>query len=389
MSRGASNQLGLQGVSVNGIRNGDSSTYFDGIQSQDNEYGAMILLPNQDGIQEFKMQTSGRDATTGRTGGAAVNLVTKSGGNDFHGDLFEFFRNSDLDARNYFDPPQIPAFHQNQFGGTWAAGSNGQDVLLRGYSESSSRFRGSLSSNRADHLWSARAISPSFPTSSTTLSPRATSGGVTRRKPFSGDDHSPAMISPIGAQSWIYTRCQNLPGLANNYGSTPPRTLAPISGDLRIDHRFSDNDYALWTFQQQSHSGNIVNPGYFPQYAGGPIFPGNYTTDGTQGVVGFTHVFSPSLPLQFRAGYSRIINTGVNFNQGSKFMDQIGIPGIDGYGYQWQAVGVFSITGPSQVGGTGNIPFVKATNNKQYSWHFNWIHDRHRSSGDMICSAAE
>src|ERR1700677_2606915 len=115
-SRGASHQLGMQGVSVNGIRNGDSSTYFDGIQANDNEYGNMVLLPNQDGIQEFKMQTSGRDATTGRTGGAAVNLVTKSGGNDFHGDASEFFRNSDLDARNYFDPPTIPAFHQNQFG---------------------------------------------------------------------------------------------------------------------------------------------------------------------------------------------------------------------------------------------------------------------------------
>src|SRR5579864_8534809 len=116
MARGASNQLGLQGVSVNGIRNGDNTYYFDGIHSQDNEYAVMILLPPQDAIQEFKMQSSGRDATTGRTGGALVNLVTKSGGNDFHGTAFEFFRNSDLDARNYFDPPQIPAFHQNQFG---------------------------------------------------------------------------------------------------------------------------------------------------------------------------------------------------------------------------------------------------------------------------------
>jgi hypothetical protein len=118
MSRGASNQLGLQGVSVNGIRNGDNTYYFDGIHSQDNEYAVMILLPGQDAIQEFKMQSSGRDATTGRTGGALVNLVTKSGGNDFHGTAFEFFRNSALDARNYFDPPQIPAFHQNQFGGS-------------------------------------------------------------------------------------------------------------------------------------------------------------------------------------------------------------------------------------------------------------------------------
>ncbi len=94
-------------------------------------------------------------------------------------------------------------------------------------------------------------------------------------------------------------------------------------------------------------------------------------------MLGYSHVFSPSFLSEFRAGYSRIDNTGVNFTQGTNFMDQIGIPGIDGYGYQWQAVGAFAITGWSQVGGSGNIPFVKATNNKQYSWHFNWIHDRH------------
>ena len=118
-ARGASNQLGLQGVSVNGIRNGDNTTYFDGIHSQDNEYAVMILLPPQDFIQEFKMQTSGRDAVTGRTGGALINVVSKSGTNDFHGTAFEFFRNHNLDARNFFDPDKIPAFHQNQFGGSF------------------------------------------------------------------------------------------------------------------------------------------------------------------------------------------------------------------------------------------------------------------------------
>jgi hypothetical protein len=376
MSRGASNQLGLQGVSVNGIRNGDSSTYFDGIQSQDNEYGAMILLPNQDGIQEFKMQTSARDATTGRTGGAAVNLVTKSGGNDFHGDLFEFFRNSDLDARNYFDPPQIPAFHQNQFGAA-VGGRIKRDKTFffvdfqKAFTIQGQSFLQTVPTDleRAGNFTQLSTVIYD-PTTS------VTSGGVTHRTPFQGNIIPITQQSTIGIAIMNLYPHQNLPGLANNYGSTPPRTLSPISGDLRIDHHFGDNDTLFARFSR-NHSGNIVNPGYFPQYAGGPIFPGNYTTDGTQGVLGFTHVFSPSFLSEFRAGWSRIINTGVNFNQGSKFMDQTGIPGIDGYGYQWQAVGVFSITGPSQVGGTGNIPFVKATNNKQASWHFNWIHDRH------------
>jgi hypothetical protein len=369
MSRGASNQLGLQGVSVNGIRNGDSTTYFDGIQSQDNEYGAMILLPLQDGIQEFKMETSGRDATTGRTGGAAVNLVTKSGGNDFHGNAFEFFRNSDLDARNYFDPPQIPAFHQNQFGASLGGRIRRDKTFFfvdvqKAYTIQGQSFIATVPT--------ALERSGNFSQLNTTIN----NPYMTPRVPFSGAIIPASMLSPIGQAILNLYPLPNLPGLVNNYSSNPPRTLAPIQGDVRVDHRITDND-SLFARFSRSHSGNIVNPGYFPDYSGGPIFPGNYTTDGTQGVIGFTHVFSRSFLSEFRAGWSRIDNTGVNFNQGTNFMNQIGIPGIDNYGYQWQAVGVFSITGPSTVGGTGNIPFVKATNNKQTSYHFNWIHDRH------------
>jgi hypothetical protein len=376
MSRGASNQLGLQGVSVNGIRNGDSTEYFDGIQSQDNEYGAMVLLPLQDAIQEFKMQTSDRDASTGRTGGAAVNLVTKSGGNEFHGSAFEFFRNSNLDARNYFDPPQIPAFHQNQFGGSLGGPIVKNKTFFfvdvqKSYTIQGQSFLATAptAQERAGDFSGYRNLIYNPYTT-------VTSNGVTTRQPFADNKIPASLISPIGQSIVNLYPLPNLPGLANNFSSTPPRTLAPIQGDLRVDEHLGDNDSLFGRFSRL-HSGTIVNPGYFPEYAGGPIFPGNYTSDGTQVVLGFSHVFSPSFLSEFRAGYSRIINTGVNFNQGTNFMDQIGIPGIDGYGYQWQAVAAFGVTGWSQVGGSGNIPFVKATNNKQYSWHFNWIHDRH------------
>ncbi len=376
MSRGASNQLGLQGVSVNGIRNGDSTEYFDGIQSQDNEYGAMILLPLQDAIQEFKMQTSGRDATTGRTGGAAVNLVTKSGGNEFHGSAFEFFRNSDLDARNYFDPAQIPAFHQNQFGGSLGGPIVKNRTFFFVDLQKSYTIQGQSFIATAPTALERAGNFTEIPNIIYNPFTTAVANGVTTRQPFAGNVIPPSMLSSIGKAIVGLFPSPNLPGLANNYSSNPPRTLAPIQGDLRIDHRLGDKDQLFGRYSS-SHSGNIVNPGYFPQYAGGPIFPGNYTSDGNQVVLGYTHVFSPSFLSEFRAGYSRIDNTGVNFDQGTNFMDQIGIPGIDGYGYQWQAVAAFAITGWSQVGGSGNIPFVKATNNKQFSWHFNWIHDRH------------
>jgi hypothetical protein len=378
MSRGASNQLGLQGVSVNGIRNGDNTYYFDGIHSQDNEYAVMILLPGQDAIQEFKMQSSGRDATTGRTGGALVNLVTKSGGNDFHGTAFEFFRNSALDARNYFDPPQIPAFHQNQFGGSLGGRIRRDKTFFfvdiqKAYTIQGQSFLQTVPTDQERNGDFTQLSSVIYNPYST-----QTANGVTTRQPFTQNNIIPRSMfeGTIGQKIMNLYPHQNLPGLANNFSYTPPRILSPIQGDGRLDQHFSDSD-SIFVRYSKSDSGNIVNPGYFPQYAGGPIFPGNYQSIGDQTVVGYTHVFSPNFLSEFRAGYSRLNNTGNNFNQGSNFMEQLGIPGIDGYGYQWQAVGVFNITGVDQVGGTGNIPFVKATNNFQYGFHFTWLHDKH------------
>jgi hypothetical protein len=377
MSRGASNQLGLQGVSVNGIRNGNNTYYFDGVHSQDNEYAVMILLPPQDAIQEFKMQSSGRDATTGRTGGALVNLVTKSGGNDFHGTAFEFFRNSDLDARNYFDPPKIPAFHQNQFGGS-VGGRIVRDKtfffvdIQKAFTIQGQSFLQTVPSDLERSGNFSQLSSAIYNPYSATIQ-----GSVVTRAPFDKNIIPPSLFqNTIGQAILNLYPHQNLPGLANNFSYTPPRILSPIQGDIRIDHRFSDSNQVFARYSN-STSGNIVNPGYFPQYAGGPIFPGNYSSTGDQAVIGYTHVFSPNFLSEFRTGYSRLNNTGINFNQGSSFMDQLGIPGIDGYGYQWQAVGVFNITGVDQVGGTGNIPFVKATNNYQGSFHFTWLHDKH------------
>jgi len=75
------------------------------------------IIPNLDSIAEFRILTSNFDAEYGEFSGGQINVVTKSGSNAFHGDLFEFLRNTDLDARNYFSPTR-GTFIQNQFGGT-------------------------------------------------------------------------------------------------------------------------------------------------------------------------------------------------------------------------------------------------------------------------------
>ena len=76
------------------------------------------IIPNLDAIAEFRIITSNFDAEYGEFSGGQINVVTKSGTNEFHGNAFEFLRNTDLDARNYFSPTR-GAFRQNQFGGTF------------------------------------------------------------------------------------------------------------------------------------------------------------------------------------------------------------------------------------------------------------------------------
>lgn len=114
-----------EGLSVNGARNYDNDFQIDGVTANDQfskgfQSGG-IAIPNPDAITEFKVQTGQYDASYGRNAGANVDVVTKSGTNEFHGNLFEFFRNEDLNANEYFfNADGLPRglLRQNQFGGT-------------------------------------------------------------------------------------------------------------------------------------------------------------------------------------------------------------------------------------------------------------------------------
>jgi Carboxypeptidase regulatory-like domain len=90
----------------------------DGASHLDTYVGASMPLPFPDALQEFRLSTSAQDATNGGHSGAAVDAVTRSGSNSFHGDAFEFFRNSDLNSRDFFSAGS-DGLKRNQFGGTF------------------------------------------------------------------------------------------------------------------------------------------------------------------------------------------------------------------------------------------------------------------------------
>jgi hypothetical protein len=128
----AGSQNSTQGgaISVNGAREQSNDFLLDGVDNNDLYINQYSVLPSVDAIQEFKVQSSSYSAEFGRGGGAQVNVVLKSGTNEFHGSGFEFLRNRHMDAKNFFDQPDctpdsiqgtcapIPRLDRNQFGGT-------------------------------------------------------------------------------------------------------------------------------------------------------------------------------------------------------------------------------------------------------------------------------
>src|SRR5258708_10740914 len=108
---------GTSGAVVNGNPSDIGIYLFDGIQSVDTDANVLIFYPPVDAIQEFKVQTSAAPAAYGG-GPSIINVTFRSGTNQFHGALYEFVRNSDFDAKNYFDSRTnpIPPFHMNEFG---------------------------------------------------------------------------------------------------------------------------------------------------------------------------------------------------------------------------------------------------------------------------------
>ncbi len=104
-------------ISINGQREFANAFIVNGSDTEEDVNSGTAIIPNLDSIAEFRILTSNFNAEYGGHSGGQINVVTKSGTNSFHGDLFEFLRNTDLDARNYFSPTR-GTYDQNQFGGT-------------------------------------------------------------------------------------------------------------------------------------------------------------------------------------------------------------------------------------------------------------------------------
>jgi hypothetical protein len=316
--------------SANGQPEGANEMLLDGLE---NNVGAGLLAvrPSVEGIAEVKVSTNVFTAEVGRTQGAVVNVITKSGGNQFRGSLFEFHHDDRFDGNDYFakraNRPKGP-LTQNQFG--WSLG-------------------GPLVKNRtfffADMEW-LRLRQQLRPVTSTV----PTAYELDRPGDFSdrgGPVLAPGQIHPLGLALFrLYPRPTpgqgTQPSLrgeptVNNFIYAPTKTQRGLTGDIRIDQNFSGNDriYGRFSYNPVKTSTPGVLPsatttgGIVLEAVGGDAlstdvaFPGNNDEAARSLALNYVHVFGQSV-LEVRGGQTLLNVESLPPNYGSKVGEQLG-----------------------------------------------------------------
>jgi hypothetical protein len=341
---------------INGSREDANNFLLDGVYNVDPKLNTFGVKPPVDAIREFEVLTSAYDASFGRSAGAQVNIVLKSGTNGFHGTAYEFLRNQVLDARNYFAPADQPdpRNQRNQFGFSFGGPIVKDRTFFFGDYEGA-RFREGIT--RLANVPTARERLGDF---SQSLSGSPLIPGT--QFPFPGGQIPQFFLNPIGLQiAALYPLPnRNVPGL--NFASSPIQRDRNDLFDARIDHtysaatqfsaRYSFADRTL--FEPFSGVTQVFVPGY-----------GNSLLRRGQNVMlGGTHVFSPRLINDARVAYNRVSNQVLVENPGVSVNQQVGLPELSNNPRDF-GLSFIRVTGFSPLGHEYNNPQNGTTNNYQ------------------------
>jgi outer membrane receptor protein involved in Fe transport len=376
---------------VNGARADASNVTIDGLNDFNPRDAGAQARPPLDSLQEFKMQTSGFSAEYGRLAGGVVTMALKSGGNDIHGAIFEYVRNDLFDARSFFDGAKAE-LRRNQFGATVTgpvtipkiySGRNKTFFLMSWES-----FRGvagstnlgvvpSLLERQGDFSQSYDATGKLIPLKDPLASGTCSATNATAC--FPGNKIPANRISPIAMAALNFYPLPNLVG-ANNERSY---AAAPDSWDnflFKLDQKISEKNTTAFRVMQRWETS--TNP-----FSGSTTGTFPATTATTQELYGLsdTHVFTPSLINEFRAGLTRTLDSELSGFSGTNWAAKFGIPGtttdptLEGFPK-------FSITGFETLGDSTSNPIRYTVNNFDFNNGLTWIKGRHtiRIGGDIL-----
>ncbi|MCE5310497.1 MAG: carboxypeptidase regulatory-like domain-containing protein [Acidobacteriales bacterium] len=361
-----------------------------------NEIG---VVPMVDAVEEFKVETNGLKAEFGQTSGGVVNIVTKAGTNEFHGSLYEFFRNDSLDARNAFATQVAsntgrikPILRYNQYGGTVGGpvlipkvynGKN-RTFFFAGYEQW--RYRNSeirrstvpTALERAGDYSNTRdalgTLIPIYDPDTTRANPNG-SGFVRDLLPGNVVPKSrqdalslrvlPFMPLPNATPLNSYTNTNNFYSLAvqpSNQGVT----------NLRFDHRLNDKDSTFFRYS------GTRNTRWGQGYGMGPADPDTFARydqrDNHNFVLTETHVFSPSVINEFKANVTRQNLPFQSLGYGGNWPEKLGYPSI----IPQDMFPAVTIGGMLQLGPTSFSFGLRAQNQVQFADSVTWIRGKHQ-----------
>lgn len=346
--------------SINGNRGRSNNYLLDGTDTNDGYrnlpalnatgvFGTPITILPLDAVQEVSIG-SNVEAEFGRSSGATVNMVTKSGTNAVHGSVYEYFRNNALDARNFFNPAdqQQNLFHNNQYGfslgGPFAKNRTFWFVSYEGQREG-------VGIPTLAHVPSQADINQAV----------ADNGGVV----------NPVIAKLLARNPW--------PGPNRTPDSQGNNLLASTQASNRIDgliakidHHFNEND--LLTARYYYGNGHQSFP---LGLVGGGILPGfNTITPATLNIfsVSYTHIFSQHLLTEFRAGYNRLEK---NFFPQDQTFDPNSIGLNMGTGNQDFGLPFINVTNFAPLGATNSDPHGRASSNTQLFNNYTYSAGKH------------
>jgi hypothetical protein len=374
-----SGDLNPGNLSIDGQRESSNGFMVDGIDVQEHMNGGTSIVANLDSIDEFRVLTNNFDPAYGNYNGGMVTVITKSGSDSIHGNVFEFLRNTDLDARGYFDPTR-PAFRQNQFGGTLGGPVKHQKVYFFG------DYQGTRTNEGVE---TGKVSVPSIQDRSGNLSdmPGSLTGNV------SGNSLASLLTARLGYQvtagepysqvfpnAVIPARAWSAPALAllqyipsPNIGSDQFSTSAfaqavrDDKSSVRIDANSRLGQLSAYYFLDDYR---LDNP--YPGQQGGASIPGfDALTFGRSQLVSLadTKAFGSGTVNEFHAGYLRDANVigqphgGLGVSLAAQGFVTNGVPGFTVQAPQFE--GVENIVFPSFVMG---LPITNETqaNNTLY-----------------------
>ncbi|MGA8539485.1 MAG: carboxypeptidase-like regulatory domain-containing protein [Terriglobales bacterium] len=368
----ASSEAATRGVfslSVGGSREQSTDWLLDGNDNNQLDEGGIAIFSEVDDIQEFKVLSYNYSAEYGERAGPTVLVTTKSGTNQFHGTAFEFFRNTNLDAKTPF-VNTAAKFNLNQYGASlggpiqkdktfffldYQAKVQRKGVPFTGIVPTSAMVTPNMNGDydfTTDPFGGVRGVTTysngtfSFPnltnpfdggsflcqTGTNIPEPVSGTGGQTGGSPC---NVIPAAMAPSNSPGPMVAALYPAPNVSNaatvlyNYANQPIRRLNEGTGDIRVDHNISSSDslFARFSYDQAT---NFV-PGGSPTWSEQNAFGSNQHIEnhGRNAMISETHVFSPTTINQISLGYNRIFNHINSFGTGSCEAAKLGIPGAD------------------------------------------------------------